>query len=83
VPYFVYLLECADHTLYGGFTTDLEKRLAAHNAGKGSKYTRGRVPVKLVYSESFALRSDALKREYVIKRMHREEKWELVKSSKK
>ncbi|MEK6970935.1 MAG: GIY-YIG nuclease family protein [archaeon] len=83
MSYFVYLVECADCTLYCGFTPDLVKRVAWHNAGKASKYTRSRLPVKLVYSESYLLRTDALKREYAIKRMSREEKWELVKSSKK
>ena len=62
-----YILRCADDTLYCGITNDLEKRLAAHNAGTASKYTRARVPVELVYAESCADRSAASKREMEIK----------------
>ena len=61
--YYVYLLRCADGTLYTGFTNDLARRLAAHNAGRGAKYTRGRRPVELVYWESFSNKSSALRRE--------------------
>lgn len=57
--YYVYLLRCADGTLYTGFTNDLARRLAAHNAGRGAKYTRGRRPVELVYWESFSNKSSA------------------------
>jgi len=78
-----YLLECADGTLYCGITNDLDKRLAAHNAGEGAKYTRGRAPVNLVFSESCADKSTALKREMEIKRLPRTEKLALVKASKK
>lgn len=66
-----YLLRCADDTLYCGITNDIEKRLAAHNAGEGAKYTRGRIPVSVVYSENCADKSAALKREIQIKRMSR------------
>ena len=66
-----YLLQCADHTLYCGITNDLEKRLAAHNAGEGAKYTRGRTPVKLKYSEPCSDKSAALKREREIKALPR------------
>jgi putative endonuclease len=69
-----YLLECADHTLYCGITNDLDKRLVAHNAGAGAKYTRGRAPVKLVYAEACDNKSDALRREREIKLMPRREK---------
>ena len=69
-----YLLKCADDTLYCGITNDLEKRLVVHNAGEGAKYTRGRTPVTLVYKESCADKSAALKRELQIKRFTREEK---------
>ncbi len=69
-----YLLQCADDTLYCGITNDLEKRLAAHNAGEGAKYTRGRVPVALVYREECESKSAALRRERAIKRMSRHEK---------
>ncbi len=66
-----YLLECADGTLYCGITNDLEKRLAAHNAGEGAKYTRGRAPLKLVHVESCPDKSAALKRERAIKGLPR------------
>jgi putative endonuclease len=75
-----YLLQCKDGTLYCGITRDLEKRLAAHNAGEGAKYTRGRRPVRLVYSESCADKSAALKREIEIKRLPRAAKLALVAS---
>ena len=75
--WFCYLLRCADDTLYCGITNDLEKRLAAHNAGTASKYTRTRVPVKLVFAEPCADRSVASKREREIKRMPRSEKLKL------
>ncbi len=74
----VYILKCSDGTLYTGITNDLEKRIAAHNAGSGAKYTRGRVPVELIYQEDLASRSDALKREAVIKKMSRVKKLALV-----
>ena len=69
-----YLLECADGTLYCGITNDLEKRLAAHNAGEGAKYTRSRTPVVVRYQEKCADKSAALKREIEIKRLSRAEK---------
>lgn len=69
-----YLLECADGTLYCGITNDLDRRLAAHNAGDGAKYTRGRTPVILRYTEGCPDKSSALKRERQIKRMDRADK---------
>ncbi len=72
-----YLLQCADDTLYCGITNDLDKRLAAHNAGEGAKYTRGRTPVKLMYRELCTDKSAALKREMEIKKMPRNEKLKL------
>ena len=73
--WFCYLLRCADDTLYCGITNDLEKRLVAHNAGAGAKYTRGRTPVTLLYRESCTDKSAALKREMQIKRLPRAQKW--------
>lgn len=67
----VYLLECADGTLYCGITNDLAKRLAAHNAGRASRYTRARLPVRVVWSEPCADRSAALRRELAVKAMAR------------
>lgn len=77
---YVYLVRCSDDTLYCGWTTDLKNRLAAHNSGQGAKYTRSRLPVKLVYFEEFEDRHEALSREWHIKRMSREEKMKLIRA---
>jgi putative endonuclease len=77
--WFVYILECADKTLYTGATSDVRKRLARHQTGKGARYTRGRLPVKLKYAESCGDKSGALQREYAIKRLTRKEKLRLCK----
>jgi len=79
MAYFVYILECADKTLYCGSTNDLEKRLFAHNNSKtGAHYTKIRRPVTLKYSEKFETKSEALKREFVIKNLSRNEKIALI-----
>lgn len=75
---FTYILVCADGTLYTGWTNDLEKRLAAHNAGTGAKYTRSRRPVRLFYYEEFAEKCEAQRRECEIKRLPREKKLALA-----
>lgn len=75
---YVYILRCADGTLYTGSTTDLDRRLAAHNSGKGAKYTRSRRPVEMVYHEERADWSDALRREAEIKKLTRKEKLALI-----
>ena len=80
---YTYILKCADGTLYTGWTNDLEKRCEAHNSGKGSKYTRSRCPVKLVYFESFETKQEAQSREFAIKRMSRAKKQELISSDSK
>ena len=77
---FTYILECADGTFYTGWTSDLEKRLSNHNSKKGAKYTRCRVPVKLVYFESFITKQEAQKREYAIKQLKRTQKLQLISS---
>ncbi|MBQ9832714.1 MAG: GIY-YIG nuclease family protein [Clostridia bacterium] len=82
MSYYTYILKCADGTLYTGYTDDLDKRLTVHNSGKGAKYTRSRLPVVLVYSESHESKSDALKRELAIKSMSRKEKLELIGKEK-
>jgi putative endonuclease len=74
----VYVLRCADGTLYTGATNDLEARLARHAAGKGARYTRARLPVRLVWSERARDRSGALRREAALKRLSRSEKLALV-----
>lgn len=76
--YFVYILRCGDDTLYTGTTDDVPRRLAAHSAGKGAKYTRGRGPLELVYREECADKSAALKRELAIKALPRTEKLTLI-----
>ncbi len=75
---FVYLLRCRDGSLYCGWTVDLDARVATHNAGKGAAYTRSRRPVRLVWHETCADRSAALRRELAIKRLARSEKLLLV-----
>ena len=76
--HFAYLVQCADGTLYGGYTTDLQKRLAAHNSGKGAKYTRSRLPVQLVYWEECPTKEAAMSREWQLKHLTREKKLELI-----
>jgi putative endonuclease len=77
----VYILSCADNTLYTGITTDLKRRVNDHNAGTGARYTAGRTPVRLVYSEKAKDRSEASKREYEIKQLSRSKKMELIAGS--
>lgn len=75
---YTYILKCADGTLYCGWTNDLEKRLKAHNEGKGAKYTRSRLPVELVYYEVLETSVEAQKREYQIKQLTRAQKLDLI-----
>ena len=75
---YVYILKCGDGTLYTGWTNNLEKRIQAHNTGKGAKYTRARLPVELVYFEKFEEKVDAQRREYRIKKLSRKEKLKLI-----
>ncbi len=77
-PWFVYIAECSDSTLYVGISNDVEKRIAKHNAGIGAKYTKGRLPVKLVYIEKCKDKSGASKRELQIKSWPRKKKLLLV-----
>ena len=76
---YTYLLRCADGSLYCGWTNCLEKRLEAHNSGKGARYTKSRRPVTLVYYEEFATKEEAMSREWAIKRLSRREKEELIR----
>jgi len=78
-PYFFYLARCADGSLYAGSCVDLLAREAVHNAGKGARYTRGRLPVQFVYSEAFPNRADACRREAEVKRWPKARKEALVK----
>ncbi|MEN6414512.1 MAG: GIY-YIG nuclease family protein [Veillonellales bacterium] len=75
---YTYIVECADGTYYTGWTTDLDKRLKAHNQGRGARYTRGRGPVRLVYSEVHTDRRQAQSREEIIKQFSRKEKERLI-----
>ncbi len=75
---FTYIVECADGSLYTGWTNDLDKRMERHNSGAGAKYTRGRRPVRLVYYEAYATKQEAMKREAAIKRLGRAEKLKLI-----
>jgi putative endonuclease len=76
--WFVYILNCADGTLYTGITNDLDRRIKAHNAGTASKYTRVRRPVSIVYSEEVETKGNALRRELQIKRLTRSEKMAII-----
>ena len=78
MTWWVYILRCADGTLYTGATNDLDRRLAAHNAGRGAKYTRARRPVALVYREEAADRRAALQREAALKKLARAAKLRLI-----
>ncbi|WP_443659264.1 GIY-YIG nuclease family protein [Clostridium algidicarnis] len=77
---YVYILKCSDNTLYTGWTVNIEKRLATHSSGKGAKYTRCRLPVRLVYFEKHPDKISAQKREYAIKQLSRTEKLKLINS---
>ncbi|WP_074793070.1 GIY-YIG nuclease family protein [Haloferax larsenii] len=79
--HFVYVLRCSDDSLYTGYTTDVERRVAEHDAGEGAKYTRGRTPVELVHVESYDSKSKAMSREYEIKQLSRRQKLDLVDQS--
>lgn len=81
--FYIYMVRCKDGSLYTGFTNDVESRIRTHNEGKGAKYTRGRLPVTLVYMESFTDKSQAMKREYEIKQYPRSMKVDLIKNWKK
>lgn len=75
---YTYIVECKDGTLYTGWTNNLEKRLEAHNSGKGAKYTKTRRPVKIVYTEMFETKEEAMSREFAIKRLSRQQKMNLI-----
>ncbi len=77
---YVYMLSCADGSLYTGWTNDLAKRLDNHQAGKGAKYTRGRLPVTLAYYETYETESEARKRECAIKKLTRQQKEKLIQT---
>ena len=78
--HYVYMVECADGSYYTGYTNNLEKRIKVHNSGKGAKYTKARLPVRLIYWECFESKQEAMRREWKIKQMPRRKKEELKKS---
>lgn len=78
--YWVYIVLCSDDSLYTGWTNDVSQRVAQHNEGSGAKYTRGRGPVKLVYTEQCESKEAAMSREYAVKQLSRAQKMELTKS---
>lgn len=75
---YTYIVECGDGSLYTGWTNHLEERMRSHNEGKGAKYTRSRLPVRLVHYEKFATKQEAMKREYTIKQLARKDKLMLI-----
>ena len=79
---YTYIVRCADGTLYTGWTNDIEKRLQAHNSGGGAKYTRSRLPVSLVYYESYETKEEAMSREWHIKRMTHTQKTKLFSDNR-
>ncbi|MBG9812183.1 endonuclease [Bacillus endophyticus] len=80
--HFFYVLECRDKSFYGGYTNNMERRLTAHNEGKGAKYTRARRPVVLLYKEEFETKSEAMKAEYAFKKLTRKEKERFLEERK-
>ena len=82
MKWFVYMLRCKDNSIYTGITNDLKKRIETHLSGNGSKYLRGKLPLKLVYKESFQDRSTASKREIEIKKLNKKEKELLINFNK-
>ena len=79
---YTYILRCRDGSLYTGWTNNLEKRLNCHNAGKGAKYTKARLPVELAYFETFQTKKEAMQREWEIKKMTRKEKRALIEEDR-
>lgn len=80
---YAYILRCGDGSLYSGWTNDLQKRVEVHNAGKGAKYTRARLPVALAYYKTFESKEEAMSREYQFKQLSREEKLCLIEGKNK
>lgn len=77
---YTYIVKCSDGTYYTGWTNNLEKRIQSHNSGTGAKYTRPRLPVTLVYYETFSTKQEAMRREYAIKQLSRQQKESLIYS---
>ena len=80
---YTYIVKCSDASLYTGWTTNLDRRMGEHNSGRGAKYTRSRVPVELVYYESFLTKQEAMRREWEIKQLSRKEKLQLIETDRR
>ena len=78
--FYLYVLECNDSTLYTGYTNNVNRRVAVHNAGKGAKYTKARIPVTCVYQQAFETKSEAMKAEYAFKKLTRKQKLDYIRS---
>ena len=79
---FVYIIKCKDESLYTGWTNALEARIKAHNEGRGAKYTKGRGPVELLYTEEFETKEEAMKREFEIKKWNKDKKMKLIQQKR-
>jgi len=79
---FIYIIKCKDDSLYTGWTNDLEARIKAHNEGRGAKYTKGRGPVELLYTEEFDTKEEAMKREFALKKLTKAKKMELIQQKR-
>ena len=77
--FYFYVLECSDNTLYAGYTNDVKRRLAVHNAGKGAKYTKARLPVTCIYHEAFETKNEAMRVEYAFKQLTRKQKLDYIR----
>ncbi len=78
--HYFYVVKCKDNTLYAGYTNNLEKRIAVHNAGKGAKYTRARIPVTCIHYETFETKREAMQKEYAFKQLERKRKLDYIRS---
>jgi len=79
---FIYIIKCKDDSLYTGWTNDLEARIKAHNEGRGAKYTKGRGPVELLYTEEFDTKEEAMKREFALKKLTKAKKMRLIQQKR-
>ena len=79
---YMYVVECCDGSYYTGYTTDVKRRIAVHNSGKGAKYTRARLPVKLIYAEGFTSKAEAMSAEALFKRKNRRSKESYIREKK-
>lgn len=80
MPYFTYIARCSDQTFYTGYTNNIQDRELTHNQGKGAKYTKARLPIKIIHVEEFQTRSEAMKREYAIKQLSKQQKQALIQN---